>query len=168
RRHPAGWPAARTTPASQRLPPITRCEFRLFPFRSPLLREWFLFLGLLRCFSSAGALCRAYVFSPECLEISPGGLPHSGIPGLTFALNYPRLIAEFYALHRLLVPRHPPCALCSLTHLSSLLNADGRRVAANGPSSRGRLRVSCIGYPKSLSSLFDFEGTCRGAGPGIH
>ena len=70
------------------------------------------------------------MFSPECLEISPGGLPHSGILGLTFALNYPRLIAEFYALHRLLVPRHPPCALCSLTHLSTLLNADGRRVAA--------------------------------------
>ena len=70
------------------------------------------------------------MFSPECLEISPGGLPHSGILGLTFALNYPRLIAEFYALHRLLVPRHPPCALCSLTHLSTLLNADGGRVAA--------------------------------------
>ena len=70
------------------------------------------------------------MFSPECLEISPGGLPHSGILGLTFALNYPRLIAEFYALHRLLVPRHPPCALCSLTHLSTLLNAGGGRVAA--------------------------------------
>ena len=70
------------------------------------------------------------MFSPECLEISPGGLPHSGILGLTFALNYPRLIAEFYALHRLLVPRHPPCALCSLTHLSTLLNAAGGRVAA--------------------------------------
>ena len=80
------------------------------------------------------------MFSPECLEISPGGLPHSGIPGLTFALNYPRLIAEFYALHRLLVPRHPPCALCSLTHLSTLLNADGRRVAAI-ELSNGSLRV---------------------------
>src|SRR5437870_13243256 len=102
----------------------------LFPFRSPLLREWSLFLGLLRCFSSAGALYRAYVFSPECLEISPGGLLHSGILGLTFALNYPRLIAEFYAIHRLLVPRHPPCAPCILTHLSSLFNADGSRVAA--------------------------------------
>ena len=76
------------------------------------------------------------MFSPECLEISPGGLPHSGIPGLTFALNYPRLIAEFYALHRLLVPRHPPCALCSLTHLSTLLNAVGGRVATSGLNSR--------------------------------
>ena len=103
------------------------------------------------------------MFSPECLEISPGGLPHSGILGLTFALNYPRLIAEFYALHRLLVPRHPPCALCSLTHLSTLLNADGRRVAAI-VSRKGLLRVFCLVTLKSLSSLFIFEGTYRGAG----
>src|SRR2546421_8900088 len=86
----------------------------------------------------------------------PGGLPHSGILGLTFALNYPRLIAEFYALHRLLVPRHPPCALCSLTHLSTLLNADGRRVAAIAFRNGSIARVLCIGYPKSLSSLFGF------------
>ena len=83
------------------------------------------------------------MFSPECLEISPGGLPHSGILGLTFALNYPRLIAEFYALHRLLVPRHPPCALCSLTHLSTLLNAAGGRVAAI-EFRKGLLRVFCL------------------------
>ena len=83
------------------------------------------------------------MFSPECLEISPGGLPHSGIPGLTFALNYPGLIAEFYALYRLLVPRHPPCALCSLTHLSSLLNAVGGRVAAI-EFRKGLLRVFCL------------------------
>src|SRR5438309_5086188 len=86
----------------------------------------------------------------------PGGLPHSGILGLTFALNYPRLIAEFYALHRLLVPRHPPCALCSLTHLSTLLNAGGGRVAAIEVSQWVVARVLCIGYPKSLSSLFHF------------
>ena len=29
--------------------------------------------------------------------------------------NYPRLIAVFHARHRLLMPRHPPCALSSLT-----------------------------------------------------
>ena len=106
------------------------------------------------------------MFSPECLEISPGGLPHSGILGLTFALNYPRLIAEFYALHRLLVPRHPPCALCSLTHLSTLLNADGGRVAAI-EFRKGLLRVFCLVTLNYFSSLFGFEGTCRGAGPGI-
>ena len=40
--------------------------FRLFPFRSPLLRkslDYFLFLGVLRCFSSPGSLsnCLEYV-----------------------------------------------------------------------------------------------------------
>jgi len=54
-----------------------------------------------------------------------------------------------------------------LTHLSTLLNADGRRVAAIESSQWVVARVHCIGYPKSLSSLFSFEGTCRGAGPGI-
>ena len=29
--------------------------------------------------------------------------------------SYPRLIAAFRALHSLLMPRHPPCAHCSLT-----------------------------------------------------
>ena len=33
--------------------------------------------------------------------------------------NSPRLIAAYYVLHRLLVPRHPPCAL---THLHSQNN----------------------------------------------
>jgi hypothetical protein len=53
-----------------------------------------------------------------------------------------------------------------LTHLSTLLNAVGGRVAATGCAAGG-LRVSCIGYPKSLSSLFSYQGTARGAGPGI-
>ena len=30
-------------------------------------------------------------------------------------VNSPRIIADFHALHRLLTPRHPPCALSSLT-----------------------------------------------------
>ncbi len=30
-------------------------------------------------------------------------------------VNSPKLIADFHALHRLLMPRHPPCALSNLT-----------------------------------------------------
>ena len=102
------------------------------------------------------------MFSPECLEISPGGLPHSGIPGLTLALSYPRLIAEFYALHRLLVPRHPPCALCSLTHLSSLPNV---RSSVSIDADRGQLWVARVLQLVTLnhSSLFGYQGTIRGA-----
>ena len=48
--------------------PYTYCiRFRLFPFRSPLLREsiiFFLFLRVLRCFSSPGSLPQAYFIQP--------------------------------------------------------------------------------------------------------
>ena len=68
-----------------------RCWFRLFPFRSPLLGESFLFLGVLRCFSSPGTLRLTYVFSQgypgfawvgfpirESLDITPAhGLPRA-------------------------------------------------------------------------------------------
>ena len=42
-------------------------------------------------------------------------MPHSGIPGSTPACGSPRLIAANHALLRFLAPRHPPCALSSLT-----------------------------------------------------
>ena len=38
-------------------------------------------------------------------------LSHSEIFGLTLVCSYPKLIAAYHVLHRLLVPRHPPCAL---------------------------------------------------------
>ena len=43
-------------------------EFRLFPVRSPLLGEWFSFLGVLRCFSSPSALPRIYEFNTRVIE----------------------------------------------------------------------------------------------------
>ena len=43
------------------------------------------------------------------------GFPHSVIPGSMPACGSPRLIAACHDLHRLLLPRHPPCALSSLT-----------------------------------------------------
>jgi hypothetical protein len=46
--------------------------------------------------------------------MTAAGLPHSEIPGSKVVCTSPRLIAAYRVLHRLLVPRHPPCALCSL------------------------------------------------------
>ncbi len=43
------------------------------------------------------------------------GFPHSEIPGSMPTCGSPRLIAACHVLHRLLLPRHPPCALSSLT-----------------------------------------------------
>src|SRR5580700_179560 len=45
----------------------------------------------------------------------PCGFPHSEIPGSMPACGSPRLIAACHVFHRLLLPRHPPCALSSLT-----------------------------------------------------
>ena len=55
-----------TTPREQRLQPSTLPRFGLLPVRSPLLGEslsCFLFLRVLRCFSSPGSPHSAYVFS---------------------------------------------------------------------------------------------------------
>ena len=53
------------------------------------------------------------------------GFPHSDIPGSKPVCGFPRLIAAYHVLHRLLAPRHPPYALSSLTikltqHVSTL------------------------------------------------
>ncbi len=49
------------------------------------------------------------------LRFYRSGFPHSDIPGSKPACGSPRLIAACHVLHRLLLPRHPPCALSSLT-----------------------------------------------------
>ena len=46
----------------------------------------------------------------------PCGLPHSEIPGSMDICSSPRLIAACHVLLRLLMPRHSPCALSSLTN----------------------------------------------------
>ena len=78
-------------------------------------RVFFLFLRVLRCFSSPRSLRLPYVFRQGYRDVTLGGLPHSEIPGLMLACSYPRLIAAGHVLRRLPAPRHPPYALCSLT-----------------------------------------------------
>ena len=52
-------------------------------------------------------------------DITPAGFPHSEIHGSKRACRSPWLIAACYVLHRLLSPRHSPCALSNLiTNLS--------------------------------------------------
>ena len=76
---------------------------------------WFLFLALLRCFSSGGSphtpMYSAYddktFLLPDCsIRKSTDIAPTYGSPWL---------IAVSHVLLRLSVPRHSPCALCSLT-----------------------------------------------------
>jgi hypothetical protein len=56
----------------------------------------------------------------------PRGFPHSEISGSMPTCGSPKLIAACHVLLRLLLPRHPPCALSSLTikltrHMPALL-----------------------------------------------
>ena len=48
-------------------------------------------------------------------EVCSAGFPHSEISGSKDICSSPKLIAAYHVFHRLLVPRHPPCALFSLT-----------------------------------------------------
>ena len=80
-------------------------------------RGCFLFLRVLRCFSSPGWLPPAYEFSRRIPRDEARGLPHSEIPGSKLVCSSPRLIAAYHVLLRLLEPRHSPCALRSLTKI---------------------------------------------------
>ena len=47
--------------------------------------------------------------------VFPAGFPHSDICGSLCICHSPQLFAAYHVFLRLLVPRHPPCALISLT-----------------------------------------------------
>ena len=106
--------------------PEASFRFGLFRFRSPLLTEsiLFLFLRLLRCFTSPGIACFSLsLFRKRRYGITHTRLPHSEISGSKRVCRSPKLIAAYHVLHRLLAPRHPLCALHSLIpYLKSAVN----------------------------------------------
>src|SRR4029450_5468774 len=81
----------------------------------------FLFLRVLRCFTSPR--------SPPTPMYSVPGDTTSLVPGFPIRTssdprsvdNSPRHIAASHVLHRLPVPRHPPCALKHLQHKTKSL-----------------------------------------------
>ncbi len=77
-------------------------------------RFFFLFLQLLRCFSSLGWLIPVYVFNRLYFR-----LPHSDTSGSLLASSSPELFVGRHVLLRLCVPRYPPSALISLTTFHS-------------------------------------------------
>ena len=76
-------------------------------------------------------------------EVSSAGFPHSDISGSLDMCSSPKLFAAYHVFHRLLVPRHPPCALSSLTSsISTAGTASIRRCIALHPWSRVYLILS--------------------------
>ena len=98
--------------------------FGLFRFRSPLLPESHV------VFFSSGYLDVSVHRVPfltlwigvRMAEVCSAGFPHSEISGSMGICPSPKLIAAYHVFHRLLVPRHPPCALSCIT-LTSFLPA---------------------------------------------
>lgn len=78
-------------------------------------RGCFLFVPLLRCFSSRTAPRQAMDSPVGDRGFPPVRFPHSGISGSQPACGSPGLFAACHALLQPLVPRHPPRALSSLT-----------------------------------------------------
>ena len=101
-------------------------RFGLFRFRSPLLTESHV------VFSSSGYLdvsVHRVPFLKLCiglriLEVCSSGFPHSDISGSKDICSSPKLFAAYHVFHRLLVPRHPPYALSSMTNLLSSTGMD--------------------------------------------
>ena len=50
--------------------------------------------------------------------VHTAGFPHSEISGSKDICSSPKLFAAYHVFHRLLVPRHPPCALFCFTFAS--------------------------------------------------
>ena len=61
----------------------------------------------------------------------PCVFPHSEISGSLAMCAYPKLIAAYHVLHRLLMPRHSPCALCSLTYLVKIFQSFAFNITKN-------------------------------------
>ncbi len=78
-------------------------------------RVFFLFLQVLRCFSSLRSLpihYFTYVWITRFFFLAE--FPHSDICGSLDICSLPQLFAAYHVLLRFLVPRYPPYALCSL------------------------------------------------------
>ena len=124
-----------------------------FPVRSPILRllttqseprdaritVWALSISLAATleidkfsFSSSGYLDVSVPRVPHvqlCIhctltEVSSAGFPHSDISGSLDMCSSPKLFAAYHVFHRLLVPRHPPCALTTLTVAGTIESLD--------------------------------------------
>src|SRR4028118_357373 len=72
-------PPGPSTPTTQPRQGITRTGFGLLPVRSPLLRELFLFFGVLRCFSSPTCLHPWVVPPHHGRWVAPFGDPRIGL-----------------------------------------------------------------------------------------
>ena len=124
---PAGFPKTILLSSSDQLcspnPMVHAPWFGLFRVRSPLLTESIV------SFSSSGYLDVSVHRVPLhtlwigvwMIRVLRTGFPHSDICGSRIICISPQLFAAYHVFLRLLVPRHPPCALfCLISSMHSV------------------------------------------------
>lgn len=112
-----------TTPWLQRFRAWHNHGLGWFPFARRYLgnRFYFLFLGVLRCFSSPRwPPATMYSLQDDAVLTAPG-CPIQKSPDQRMFSSSPKLIAAFHVFHLHLTPRHPPFALSSLATKSFVL-----------------------------------------------
>ena len=94
-----------------------------FPFARHYLgnRFFFLFLQLLRCFSSLGYTHYNYIFIIRYWRITTSRFPHSDSSGSKITYISPKIFVVCHVLHLLLMPRHSPYALINLITIFVIL-----------------------------------------------
>ena len=92
-------------------------------------------------------------------EVCSAGFPHSDICGSMDICSSPQLFAAYHVFLRLLVPRHPPCALYSLTcfqaFVCSIPFTAGLTPECMPLNSLLVLRLVCIALHSSLGFLIN-------------
>src|SRR3954449_3683641 len=146
------WKTRPTTPGRQRVHAYT-CPVWADPLSLATTQ------GVSVDFLSSGYLD---VSVPPLASAGPmySGRGNAALPALGFPIresadqwmfsSSPRLIAAVHALHRLLVPRHPPCALTILT----VIRPDARR------------RPALVIPVSNLANICGFQGPVRSAAAG--
>ena len=93
-----------------------------------------------------------YELGMRCKGLTPCGFLHSDICGSFRACRSPQLFAAYRVLLRLLMPRHPSCALISLTYLFRIMVSSLGHIFRCFPTEE--FLRNCI-YPFNLSLNLD-------------
>ena len=138
------------------------------------IADCFLFLRVLRCFTSPGLPPATMNSSRAAGVLPPAGFPIRTSTDQNLVSGSPWLIAATHVLRRLLEPRHPPHALSSLVTLDSSLPSSRSDDALSRPRSRSfgdtdpttyDFAVRCISTLRiRLSESSFFDARLRDAG----
>ena len=98
-----------------------------------------------------------YLIHARLTEYGSAGFPHSDISGSMLICSSPKLFAAYHVLHRLLMPRHSPCALLRLT-ASELASVPFRFRRSLDASVENFTPLRCSSSPAQTR----FAGLCAG------